>query len=51
MHGIRVVCPWLEMVFVDGELLREGLDMRRVFVEKNLHHVNSEQTFQIHPED
>jgi hypothetical protein len=36
MHGIRVLSPGLEVVFVKGEFLRERFDVRGVFVEENL---------------
>ena len=36
VHSIRVLSPRLEMLLVDSELLREGLDMRGVFVEEDL---------------
>lgn len=36
MHGIRMLSPGLEVIFVNGELLREWLDVCGIFVEENL---------------
>lgn len=36
VHGIRMVCPGLELVFIEGELLGEGFNMSWVFVEEDL---------------
>jgi len=38
VHGIRMLSPGLEVVFVKGEFLRERLDVRGIFVEENLFH-------------
>lgn len=42
MHGVGVLSPWLEVILVDSELLRERLDMRGVFVEKDLFPISPE---------
>lgn len=36
MHSIRLVSPRLEVILVNSKLLREGLDVRRVFIAEDL---------------
>lgn len=36
MHSIRLASPRLEVILVDSEFLGEWLDVRGVFVAKNL---------------
>ena len=49
MHSIRMLRPRLEMIFVNGEFLRERFDMRWVFVEENLHHTHTHTHTSVHP--